>query len=201
VLAQNLPGDDVRVILHGRDDDLVTGLQPQSAVAVCRQVDGVGGPADEDDLPLLAGAEKLADLSAGAFLRLRRPLTERVQAAVDVGVVLGARARHRVDHHLRLLRARNGVQVDQRLPVNSCRKMGKSAGTCSTSKGRCGLFGSAAAGTARPAFMVLLCHKTRRIAPRQRCASTTRAARNVDEVGGCGTGARKPQSRWRRCRE
>ena len=41
--AEQLPGDDVRVVLHRRDDDLVAGAHPGGAERVSDEVDALGG--------------------------------------------------------------------------------------------------------------------------------------------------------------
>ena len=50
LLAQHLPRDDVGVVLHRGDQDLVAGPTVRRAIALRDQVDGLGRAADEDDL-------------------------------------------------------------------------------------------------------------------------------------------------------
>ena len=50
LLANQLPGHDVGVVLEVRDQDLVTGLQARAAQALCNQVDRLGGATRQDNL-------------------------------------------------------------------------------------------------------------------------------------------------------
>ena len=61
LLAQQLPGHDVRVVFHRRDEHLVSGANVRASVAVRDEVDRLGRAADEDDLLDVARVEKPAD--------------------------------------------------------------------------------------------------------------------------------------------
>ena len=118
LLAQDLPGHDVGVMFHGRDDDLVASVEGLPAVTMRDEVDGLGDAAREDDLALRRGMQKVLHFHTGIFIGLRRFLTQVVGTPVNVGIFFRVVAMHCINHHLRFL-ARGGiVQVDQRFPMH-----------------------------------------------------------------------------------
>ena len=114
---EDVPRDDVRVVLHVGDDDRVTGAQVRPRPAVGDEVDRLGDVLGEHDLARLP-AEEAGDLRAGVLVAARRLLRDRVHAAVHVGVRLAVHAVHRVEHRLRLLRRRRRVEVHEALAVH-----------------------------------------------------------------------------------
>ena len=54
LLAEHLPGHDVRVVLEAGDEDLVARADVRAAVGLGHEVDGLGGAAQEDDFVRLA---------------------------------------------------------------------------------------------------------------------------------------------------
>ena len=92
LFAENLPGDDIGVMLHGGDEHLVPGSNLGPPVGLSYEVDGLGGAANEDDLPLRPRIDVAARLHPGVLIGLGRPLAELVDAAVDVRIVLTSRA-------------------------------------------------------------------------------------------------------------
>ncbi len=117
LLGQHLPGHDVRVVFHFRDEDFVPLVDLTAAVAVGDQVDGLGGAADEDDLARLFGADEPADLVAGRLVRGGGALAQLVDAAVDVGALLEVAPAQPVEHGERFLCGGRAVEVDQRVTV------------------------------------------------------------------------------------
>ena len=118
LLADHLPGHDVGVVLHGRDDDLVARPQVLPAVALGHQIDPLGGPTGEDDLPIVRRVQELPHAGAPALVRLGRHLAEEMDPTVHVGVLLRVVAHQGVQDRLRLLGGGGVVQVHQRLPVD-----------------------------------------------------------------------------------
>jgi len=116
-LAKQLPGDDVGVVLHARDQNLVAGTQPRSDKARGHQIDALGGAAGEDDLTAVGGAEVVLDGGPCALIRHRSPLREQVDASVNIGAVVLVEVADGVDHLLRLLGGGRVVEIDQRTAV------------------------------------------------------------------------------------
>ena len=71
LLAQHLPGHDVRVVLETRDEDLVAPADPRPAVRLRHEVDRLGRAPDEDDLLRLGGVQKALGPSRGRHRRHR----------------------------------------------------------------------------------------------------------------------------------
>ena len=118
LLAQELPGDDVRVVLDGGDDDLVARPDPRAAVARGDQVDALGGAADEHDLARIGGVEEALDADARLLVGLGGLLAQEMHAPVHVRVLQRVVGDERVDHGLGLLARGRVVQVDEGFSVN-----------------------------------------------------------------------------------
>ena len=116
-LGHVLPGDVVRVVLELGDDHEIAGTEVVQAPGVGDEVDRLGRVAEEDDLAGRGRVHECARLLAGALVRRRRALAERVDAAVDVRVRGLVEAVHRLQHLARLLGGDRGVQVRERLAV------------------------------------------------------------------------------------
>ena len=117
--TQDLPWDDIGVVLHSGDDYFVTLPDVLSPVALGNQVDAFGGSPHEDDLRVLGGVEKLPHLGTCGFVFLGSALAQIVQAPVNVGVFGVVVPCQGVYNHLRLLTGCGVVQVDQRLAVDT----------------------------------------------------------------------------------
>ena len=84
--ADLLPRDQVGVVLHDGDDDLVTGLEYRGCKALGDQVERLARVAGEDDFVGLGGADDIGDLLAHLRDGLGGLDGQRVQAAQGVGV-------------------------------------------------------------------------------------------------------------------
>ena len=84
--ADLLPRDQVGVMLHDGDDDLVAGLQHRGRKALGDQVERLAGVAGEDDLVGLGGADEVGDLLADLGDGVGGLDGQRVQATQRVGV-------------------------------------------------------------------------------------------------------------------
>ena len=113
------------MMLQFRDDDLITGPERLAAITLRDQVDGLGGAAHKDHF--LAGwrVDKLAELVPGRFIFGRGLLAERVQAAMNVGVIFTVVTGQRLDNPGRFLRGRGVVEIDQRLAAHGLLQHGK----------------------------------------------------------------------------
>ena len=117
-LAQEMPRHDVGVMLEDREQDLVPRLQPRRGPGVADEVDRLGRARGEDHLVLVRRAEEAGNDPAHPLVILGGEVRQVVQPTVDVGVFARIGAADRVDHDLRLLRARAVVEIDQRPPVH-----------------------------------------------------------------------------------
>ena len=116
--SRQLPGDDVGVVLQGRDDDFASGIVTVETRHRCGdQVDALRRAAREDDLLRRGGAEKAPHRLAGGFVQIGGALREEMHAAMHVGVHVVVFLRHRLDHRARLLCRGGVVEIDKRVFV------------------------------------------------------------------------------------
>ncbi len=72
LFAQQLPRHNIRVMLHGSNQDLVATADVLATIGLCHQVDGFRGAAHKDDLFLVGGIQELLRGHADFFIRLGR---------------------------------------------------------------------------------------------------------------------------------
>ena len=120
-----LPGDDVAVVLHGGDDDLVARLHLRLAEGGRQEVDALRGASGEDDFAGRAGVDKPAHGLAAGFVQLCGLLGEEMHATVYVGVSIIVFVGDGFDHRAGFLRGGAVVQVDQRLAVDGAAEDGE----------------------------------------------------------------------------
>ena len=155
LLDEELPRDEVGVVLHLGQDDRVAAGDVAAAPRVRDEVDRLGRVAGEDDLVAVGRVDEAGDLDAGRLVLGRRLLADRVDPAMDVGVVLAVVVGDGVDDDARLLAARRRVEVDQRMAVDL-----PARGSGSRPAGRVGVEDGCASPRRRPAS-----DRTRRSAP------------------------------------
>jgi hypothetical protein len=114
LVAQDLPGHDVGVVLHLGDEHLVARAQIGATPGVGHQVDALRRAAGEDHLAAVGRVDEAGDLLPRALEGRGGFLAQRVHPAVNVGIVAPVVVVHGLDHRHRLLAARRIVQVDQR---------------------------------------------------------------------------------------
>jgi hypothetical protein len=127
VSAHQLPGHDVRVVLHLGEHHEVAATDVLAAPGVGDEVDRRRRVGREQRL-FRRRAQPVGDLPARALVQVRRLDRERVHAPMDRGPRLRVVARHRVDDGLRRLRGRARVQVGDRMAVDLAAEHGKLAG-------------------------------------------------------------------------
>ena len=118
LLDEELPRDEVGVVLHLGQDDGVATIDVPPAPRVADEVDRLGRVAGEDDLVAVRSVDEPRDLRPRLLVLGRRLLADRVDPAMDVGVVLAVVVRDGVDDDAWLLARRRGVEVDERVPVD-----------------------------------------------------------------------------------
>jgi hypothetical protein len=113
-LGEDLPGHEVRVVLHLGDDDRVAAPDVPAPPRPRDEVDGLGRVADEDDLMGIGDVQELGHRDARVLVGRGRLLACRVDAAVDVRRVASVVALDRVEDRARLQRRRGTVEVGER---------------------------------------------------------------------------------------
>ena len=121
-LAENLPGHDIGVVLHGGNDDLVSAADVGSSPGLGHEIDAFGGPANKNDFAGIGGVEKSPHHFASLLVALGGPFGEGVHAAMNIGVLRLVVIHDGIDHGLGLLGSGGVVQVNERLAVNLCRQ-------------------------------------------------------------------------------
>ena len=116
--GDELPGDEVRVVLELGDHDGVAGAEVLEPPGVGDEVDRLGRAAGEDHLALGRRVDERGDRAPGALVALRGALCEPVDAAMDVRVLVLVERAHPVEHLPRLLRRRRRVEIRERLAVD-----------------------------------------------------------------------------------
>ncbi len=124
-LAQNLPGHDVGVVLHGGDEHFVASADVDAAVGLRNEVDGLGSAADKDDFARVGGVQKFPHRLARRIVRLGCAHAERVNAAMNVGVHVVVVIRDGIEDNLRLLRSGSVIEIDQRFAVDALSEDGE----------------------------------------------------------------------------
>ena len=123
-VAEELPGDDVGVMLHDGEDDFVAVFE-EGTEAGGHEVDCLGGAAGEDDFAGGGGVNVSADALAGGLHHRRGLLGYGEDATVDVGLVLIVHIVDGLDHATRGLGCGGIVEVDERTAVDVAAQYGK----------------------------------------------------------------------------
>ncbi len=118
LVAHHLPGHDVGVVLHGGDDDLVSGPEVFPSVALGHEVDPLRGPPGEHDFVIVGRVQEPSHPVPAAIVGLGRHLAEEMDAPMHVGVLLGVIPGQGVNDDLGLLRGRGVVQVHEGFAVH-----------------------------------------------------------------------------------
>ena len=117
-LAEEVPRDDIGMVLHDREHDLVAFPQPHAAEARRDEIDRLGGVLGEDNFFLGAGIDEGSRRLARAFVSLRRLIGEIMQAAMHIGILRRIGAGQAIENLGRLLRRGGVVEINQRLAIN-----------------------------------------------------------------------------------
>ena len=125
LFAKHLPGNDVGVVLHRRDDDLIPRAHVRPAICLGHKVDGFRCAAHEYDFAGTRCVQEILHCLARILEFFRCPFREVVHAAVDVGVVALVVADNGINDCPWLLRGGGIVQINQRMPVDLLLQYGK----------------------------------------------------------------------------
>ena len=80
------------MVLHRGDNDVVTAADMDAAIGVRDEVDCFGRTADENDVARIRRVQEACDGHARMLVGRGRLLTQRMDAAMDVGVLLDGRS-------------------------------------------------------------------------------------------------------------
>ena len=113
LFAHHLPGDDVRVMLEGRDENFIAGAEARAGIRLRDEIDALRGAANEDDLAGRARIDKAAHPLPRALVRLGGRLTQRVHATMHIRVTVGLVVLDGTQDRQRALSGGAAVEVDE----------------------------------------------------------------------------------------
>ncbi len=113
LLAEKLPGDEVRVVLHLGDEYLIAGEEDRAAVGEGDEIERIGSPFGEDDLITAGGVEEALSGASGLVVLLCGEKGGAVDGAMDGGALFVVVALERVDDRTRFLARSGRVEIDQ----------------------------------------------------------------------------------------
>ena len=119
---QLLPGDEIAVMLHDADQDLIAFLK-ESAVAVRDQIQALRGVSRKDDLLRTGRADEFSHSLPRILINRRRSLGEVIEPAQRIGIVALIKMADCFDHTGRLLGRRCVVQINQRGVISENREI------------------------------------------------------------------------------
>src|SRR6185312_415990 len=118
LLAENLPRDDVGVMLHRADEHLVAGADVLAPVSLSYEIDALGRSTNEDEFFHSRSIDELAHGLSCCFVLSGGVLGKKVNAAVDISVSALVVARDGVDDRLRLLRRCCVIEINESLATD-----------------------------------------------------------------------------------
>ena len=124
-LGQQLPRDNVAMVLHLREQDYVTRFDVLRAPGLRHQIDAFGGPARENDLVRAARVDELGSARPRGLEGIRGAIAQFVNPTMDIRVVVLVVMPQGLEHRARLLRGGGVVEVDQRLAMHLLIEDGK----------------------------------------------------------------------------
>ena len=122
LLGRHLPRNDIRMMLHSTDDDLIALIDKLTPVRRCDQIDALGRTTNKDTFRNLAGINKSLYLFTRGFIGCCRVLRKIMYSAMNIRMFLGQIFRTAVNNHLRHLRRSRIVEIHERLSINCLRQ-------------------------------------------------------------------------------
>ena len=118
-LRQQLPGHQVAVVLHHREENFVPLLEVGVTPGARHQIDGFAGIAGEDNLAGTGRTHEGRRRAAGRLKGIGGTGTELVRTAMHVGVVAAVVLLQRFEHLTGLLAGGSVIEIDQRAAIRS----------------------------------------------------------------------------------
>ena len=115
--SQQLPGNDIAVMLHNGENHLIPLLHKLFTEAGHKQIDTFRRTAGKDDFIRTAGIDKLPHRLTRRLVQLRSLLRKEMHTTMHIGVDRIVLVRNGVHHLTGLLRSRTVIKVNQRLTI------------------------------------------------------------------------------------
>ena len=122
---QKMPWNDVGMMLHNGENNLVTGLNFRHQIALCHQIHGCRAARGEDNLVHALGVQKRSRLFAGSLIGIRRFVRQVMKTPMHIGIARLVTLIHRFQNLARLLGRSAIVQINQRLSMHLGGQKGK----------------------------------------------------------------------------
>src|SRR5215467_12011263 len=122
LLTQYLPGNDVGVMFHRRNDDFIACLQEGPAIALGDQIDRFRSPADKDDLLTFRRINEAFYFFPRPFVSGGGILAQIMDPTVNVRVLFRVVTAQYINHDLRLLARGPIVEIHEGLTVHLSRQ-------------------------------------------------------------------------------
>src|SRR5438105_11769997 len=116
-LGQQLPGHEVTVMLHFREEDHITSANKFPAPCLRDKIYAFGSSTGENYFVGTGGAQVVRHPLSRFFVGCRRPRAQFMQTTMHIGVFVLVVISKRIQHISRFLRRRGVVKVDQRMAV------------------------------------------------------------------------------------
>ena len=130
-LGQQLPWHQIAVVLHQREQHLITLTQIGVTPAAGDEIDRLAGVTGEHDFARAGGTHELRRHRAGCFKGFGGPGTELMSTAMNVGVVCGVVLLQGLQHLARLLTGGGVIEVNQRTAIRRVLTKDREIGTIS----------------------------------------------------------------------
>ena len=117
-LRQQLPGDNIAVVLHLGEQNLIAGLQVRGRPGLGHEVDAFGCAAREDDFVRRSSMDELSGALPCGLEGRSRAVAELVDTAMHVRIVVLVVMAQSIQHAEGLLTRSRIVQIDQGMSVD-----------------------------------------------------------------------------------
>ena len=115
--GDQLPGHEIGMVLHARDQNHIAGLQARQREGIRHQIQGLGGARSQHQIIGLR-LDEGCDGLACTFIGFGGLVAELVHGARHVGIVPAVEIINSLDHCLGFLRGIGRVQIHQRLAMH-----------------------------------------------------------------------------------
>ena len=113
-----MPGHDVGVVFHNRQDDFIARLHAGGRPTVGYKIDRLRCARGKNNMLIRRRIQKPRNGGSGGFILVCCKVRKVVQATVNIGIFMTIGGSYRVYHHLRLLRGCAIIKVNQRFAVH-----------------------------------------------------------------------------------
>ena len=120
-LSEEVPWDYVRMVLHDRQNNLVSRLDlPGNAIR--NKVDPLGCTFGEDDFVHIRSVQETTGIFTRVFHRRGGFVGQRMQPPMHIGIGMAHLVRKTINDGLRLLSRRRAVEINKRLAIHISRQ-------------------------------------------------------------------------------